>query len=221
MNLEFKSIPFDLVPDESDTWPGFFEGLAAAFHNIDAVGDIIAPGAFAEDLPAFLSEGFIGGCNHDWDQPIGKPIEASERPDGLYLKGSISDTTHGRDIRTLMRDGVVRRLSIGFRTLGRQRLETSDDVAAWWAKAGYGPSAEDIARSARGVRLLTRVRLVEVSPVALPANPRAIVTAVKRFTTECTEEHRGGSDGAEHLSASRRTFSQHQAILARLRGVRM
>jgi len=160
---------------------GGFEGLAAAFHNVDEslYGDVIAPGAFAQDLPSFLADGFIGGMNHDWDTPIGRPTGAEERPEGLFVAASISDTAHGRDVRTLLRDGVVRKLSIGFKTLGKRYLEGADEVAAHWKEVGYEPTSEDVERAAHGVRLLTRVRLYEVSPVAVPANERARVIAVK------------------------------------------
>ena len=71
MDLEYRTLPVELkliacqAPagagsgaggDVTDgTWQ--FEGLAAAFHNIDdsLFGDIIAPGAFVQDLPAFLA----------------------------------------------------------------------------------------------------------------------------------------------------------------------
>jgi len=141
--------------------------------------DILAPGCFADDLPVFLAEGFVSGINHDWCQPIGKPLEARETPDGLFVRASISDTTAGRDVRTLLRDGVVKRLSIGFRVLGRTWLETSADVTAWWQTVGYSPTPDDLAKAADGVRLVTRARLYEFGPVAVPANKGAVITAVK------------------------------------------
>jgi len=73
--------------------------------------DILAPGCFAQDLAEFLAEGFVSGINHDWDVPIGKPLEARETAEGLFVRASISDTAAGRDVRTLLRDGVVKRLS--------------------------------------------------------------------------------------------------------------
>jgi len=158
-----------------------FEGLAAVFHNIDdsLFGDIIAPGAFAADLPAFLADGFIGGLNHDWGAPLGRPLEASETEHGLAVKATISDTAYGRDVRTLMRDGVIRHLSIGFRALGHTWLETADEVRAYWREHGYAPAPEDLAKAQRGARLLTRIRLYEISPVAVPANPRTAIGTVR------------------------------------------
>lgn len=165
---------------------GEFEGLASVFFTVDEspLADIIAPGAFDRDLPFFLAEGFIGGPNHDWDCPIGRPVEARETPEGLYLRARLSNTARAGEVRTLLRDGVLRKLSIGFRALERRRLESAEDVAAWWAGVGYDPSAEEVRRARNGARLLTRVRLYEVSPVAVPANPRAVITAVKLHAEE-------------------------------------
>lgn len=200
MQLEYKALPLRGLKAAAEG--GEFEGLAACFHNVDDSfwPDIIAPGAFAADLPEFLAEGFVSGLNHDWDQPIGRPLAAEETREGLQVRGSICDTQAGRDLRTLLQGGVIKRLSIGFRTLGRTWLETSDEVAAYWAGAGYTPSAEDIAGAQGGARLLTRIKLYEFGPVAVPANKRAAITAVKDLDE-------GGRPG--------RSFDSHsQAVLA-------
>jgi hypothetical protein len=57
MQLEWKSVAFREVKASADG--GQFEGLAAAFFNVDRSywPDIIAPGAFAADLAEFLAEG--------------------------------------------------------------------------------------------------------------------------------------------------------------------
>lgn len=178
-SLEFKTLPLGQVKAAHDG--GEFEGLASAFFVIDDswTCDIVAPGAFKEDLPEFLSRGFVGGTNHNWDEPIGRPVQAEETADGLWVKACISDTTHGRDVRTLLKDGVIRFLSIGFRTVAREYLETSEAVLAWWKGVGYSPTPADVAKAAHGARVLTRVKLFEFSPVAVPANPLAAITGVK------------------------------------------
>lgn len=180
--IQFKALPFTLrsKPGSEDD-RGSICGLASAFFTIDDSwwNDIIAPGCFRQDLPAFLRSGFVGGLNHNWDQPIGKPTRAEETAEGLYVEAALSDTTAAREARILMRDGVITRLSIGFRVLARQVLETGDEVAAWWRSVGYSPTPEDLAKSRDGARLLTRVRLYEFSPVAVPANPGAVITDVR------------------------------------------
>ncbi len=176
MDLQRKSLPFEAKQaDEADT----FEGLASIFNNIDAVGEIVARGAFLESLPTFLENGFIAGLNHDWNRPIGRPIAAVERSDGLYIKARLSDTEHGREIQTLLRDGVILHLSIGFRVLQSEHLPDLGAVESYWRQQGYRPSVLDRTRAVQGVKLLRRLELFEVSPVAVPANPAAKITRVK------------------------------------------
>lgn len=177
MKLDYVTVPFELKNASGDG--STFEGWAACFNNVDGYGDIIAPGAFNDGLKSFLNDGFIGGMNHDWDQPIGRPTSAEEQEKGLYVAGEISDTSHGKDCKILLKDGVIKKLSIGFRTTGREYLEDADKVNAYWMKAGYTPSAEDIASAQHGARLLTKIRLYEFSPVTVPANNRADITQVK------------------------------------------
>ena len=206
--MERKTLGFSVKATDGDGSTG--TGIANAFRNVDTYGDITAPGAFVTDLPSFLSEGFIGGLNHDWDNPIGKPTAASETPDGLLIGWQISDTAHGRDVKTLLKDGVVRKLSIGYQTLGYTMLETADDVNAWWQAQGYTPSAQDTQRAAAGnVRLLTRLRVMETSPVVMPANDKADVRTVKAGALPATE--REAEAALRELGFSRR---EAQTILA-------
>jgi HK97 family phage prohead protease len=212
--LEYRNLPFALRAASADG--GEFEGLASAFYTIDDSwwNDIVAPGAFLQDLPLFLSEGFVAGINHDWDCPIGRPIQAEETGDGLFVKASISDTQAGRDCRTLMKDGVLKRMSIGFRVFGRRFLETSEEVAAWWREVGYAPTPEDVAKSQFGARLLTRLRLYEFSPVAVPANRRAVITGVKEGGAE------GETEGAPFARHSGAVLGQLEEWVKRLEDLR-
>lgn len=171
------------------------QGYASAFNNLDDVGDIVAPGAFSESLGAFVSGGFIGGLNHDWDNPIGRPIEAREDAKGLWIRGAISDTEAGRDCHVLMKDGVVTKLSIGFRTLEQVYLDSAAAALDYWRSVGYSPSSDEFRRAAQGARLITKAQLIEVSPVTVPANPLAEITAVKA-TGEGVET---GRDEAKQL----------------------
>ena len=231
--LEYKDLAAELKLAEGS--PPVIEGYAARFHNIDAYNDIIAPNAFAETLPEFMRSGLVL-WQHSRLMPIGKPVAAKETDQGLYIRAAVSDTAQGRDAMTLMRDGVVRKLSIGFRTLGREWLETADDVAAHWRSVGYSPTPEDEARAVHGARLLTRVRLYEFSPVSIPANPACDIVAVKSARDRRAEEdgrgeesHRGVGNGrvegvergggARGVLAGAAAFARFQAGRARGSGV--
>ncbi len=178
MPIEHKTIALEIKSIDDG---GSFEGLGAVFHNVDSTGDIIAPGAFKVGLPTFLADGFVGGLNHDWNQPIGKFTAAYETRDGLFVQAKLSDVPEGNRVRTLMRDGVVKKLSIGYETLESKML-TPEDTKAYWQSNSYTPSEGDARRAGRPVRLLTAIKLHEVSPVTMPANDRAAVLGVKGET---------------------------------------
>lgn len=134
---------------------GEIAGLAAAFNNVDATGDILAPGAFAMSLtehgaadtaPAML-------WAHQMGEPIGRWTSLRETERGLEVRGKLSDVPRGRDARTLAQDGALG-LSIGFRT----RDADYDDM---------------------GRRILRAVDLVEISLVSVPANSMARITSIK------------------------------------------
>lgn len=183
MSIERRIVGFDFKATGGDGSTG--EGLGNTFHTVDSYDDIVKPGAFLQDLPDFLSAGFIGGMNHDWDNPIGKPTSAEETTEGLKVAWKLSSTAHGKDVMTLLKDGVVKKLSIGFRTLAYEWLDTPEEVVAYWEGQSYTPTSTDLARARfGGVRLLTRIKLFEVSPVVLPANEGAVITAVKSLSTE-------------------------------------
>jgi HK97 family phage prohead protease len=201
VEIEMKVFGFELkalAMDESGAAPSF-SGTGAAFFNVDSAGDVIAPGAFAEDLDDFIRNGFIGGLNHNWDDPIARPVVAYEDGKGLYLEsGDIVDTAHGSDVAKLLRTGIIRKLSIGFKVLREQRITSLEAIKEFWKSHDYTPTEEDLDRAAeaikvghkewdkdgelrtvKGVRMLRRIKLYEVSPVTVPANMLADVTGVK------------------------------------------
>ena len=89
---------------------------------------------------------------------IGRPIELREDSRGLYLKAKISDTSMGKDIKVLLRDGVLNELSIG-----------------------YDPVVFDYDEN--GIRHLREVKLWEVSIVTWAMNPLATITDYKAADT--------------------------------------
>jgi HK97 family phage prohead protease len=181
MKLRRRIVPFEVKAAGSASGSMSFEGYGGCTRNIDGYGEIIAPGAFLKDLPKFLDDGFIGGLNHDWDRPIGKPVAAVEDSRGLFLKAAlIPELEHARECHTLLKNRVCKKLSIGFKALEKGYLDDQDDVLAWWKEVGYEPSEDEIAEASHGAVILKRVRLYEVSPVMIPANQQADITDVKR-----------------------------------------
>lgn len=147
-----------------------FDGYGAVFGNVDAYGDVIAPGAFASFLadaksgkqpwPAMLSQHGGYGMGADDMTPVGIWTELSEDGTGLKVSGQFADTPRGRELHTLMKMSprpAIDGLSIGY-------------IAKEWEPRS---KPEDPRRT------LKRIDLMEISPVTFPANRLARVGSVK------------------------------------------
>lgn len=96
------------------------------------------------------------------DEPIGRVTAVRSLDTGLEVTGSLSDTERGREAQQLLRDGVIRSMSIGFRPLD-YRVESDDDGE---------------------VIVYTRVRAHEFSLVPFPAYTGATITDVRNRPDE-------------------------------------
>ncbi len=152
---------------------GSFSGYGAVFDQVDAYGDVIAKGAFADTLakakssgrwPAMLSQhgSPFGGPE---DMPIGIWTAMQEDEKGLYVEGQLADTPRGQEAYKLLKmqpRPALNGLSIGYVpkefSLGTQPGEPR--------------------------RTLKKVDLWEVSLVTFPAIPDARIGAVKSGLTE-------------------------------------
>lgn len=191
--LRRMTVPFDVksVKAESDgQYAGTFEGYAAGIHNIDRAGDMILPGAFKDDLPRFLNEGVV--CwQHDWMTPIGVPLEAREDAYGLFTTSRISKTTQGEDAMTLIRDKVVKKLSIGYRVSDYEWVDRAG-LQSYLGKSGLDADKQgDILAQydeadLYELFLIKKLKLYEYSPVSIPANPNALITDAKGLLTGLT-----------------------------------
>src|SRR5262249_33414158 len=180
------TVPFEVKSvkaSEDGQYAGEFTGYAAGIHNIDRVGDMILPGAFVEDLPRFLQEGVV--CwQHDWMAPIGVPLEAKEDNYGLMTRARVSNTMQGKDAMTLIKDGVIKKLSIGYRVQSYDWVDRAGLVAYLQTSGLALERREAILRQYDEMELmelflLKKIKLYEYSPVTVPANPNATITTAK------------------------------------------
>jgi HK97 family phage prohead protease len=154
--LERCNLKFNEVGGLDATSNGLFEGYASTFGNIDAFGDTIMKGAFAEtivdrDHPVLMLFG------HSTRSVVGKWLEMEEDDTGLYVRGEFTPGhTIANDVYASMRHGAISGLSIGFRI--------------------PADGAEDIEG---GGRRISKVRLEEISIVGFPADADARVSVVK------------------------------------------
>jgi HK97 family phage prohead protease len=146
--MDYKSLQFKA--DDVDQKERIFKGYASTY-DLDSGGDIIVKGAFAKSLEANKVKVL---WQHKTDVPIGRPLLMREDEKGLYVEAKISQTTAGNDAMTLLMDGVIDSMSIGYIT---KESEFRND----------------------GVRLLKEVDLFEFSLVSYPMNDKAVITQVK------------------------------------------
>lgn len=179
ITIEKKLFDFKLKR-ESETSNPTLSGIASTFYFLDHTNDIIRRGAFEPGLKEFLETGFLGGLNHDWNHPIGKITSAFETDKGLEIEGNLSNTSHSQEVQTLISDGIVQKLSIGFEIKGVDWLSV-EEVEAYWRGVGWEGSKNETERLQKwgGARLLTEIKLYEVSPVIIPANEQATITSMK------------------------------------------
>jgi hypothetical protein len=142
-----------------------FEGIATT-PQVDRTEDIVEPmGAeFTLPLPMLWQHG--KGSIPD---PIGQIIEARAMPSGIKIKGQMlkPGADYPQQLRedlnkawVLVRDKIVRGLSIGFKPLESEPI-----------KGTFGTK-------------YTKWSWLELSPVAIPANAGATIQTVKSYDTQ-------------------------------------
>lgn len=142
---------------------GMIEGYGSTFGGEpDSYGDIVIRGAFSESIAEHKAAGtmplMLWG-HETYTPPIGNWTDMGEDRKGLWVKGQIDlEDPMGQRVHRALARKALRGLSIGYET-----LESRDDPKR------------------KGVRLLEKLRLWEVSTVNFPANVRASVTGVKEI----------------------------------------
>ncbi|MGA1806499.1 HK97 family phage prohead protease [Sphingobium sp. WW5] len=177
-SLALREVKF--APPTDDTSVREFGGYGAVFSNIDSYDDIIAPGAFAASIAEHKAAGTMPVMlwNHDaMAMPIGVWTGLEEDDHGLKMSGRFLDTVAGRDAYTIAKAGAVTGLSIGY----------------------FVTASEIEKRDGKAVRVITEVKLIEVSLVTFPANDLARVDDVKSQNLE-NEEMKMQRESLERLA---------------------
>lgn len=150
--------------DDSTLKEGQFIALASVFNNIDSVGDVVMPGAFADDLKAWEESGdpiplLWGHQMSDPNMNIGHVLEAKETDVGLQIKAEldVENNTYAMQVYRLLKGKRVRKMSFAY------------DIED-------GAPGE---RDGQSVYELRKLKVHEVSVVQIPANPAATIQDVK------------------------------------------
>lgn len=151
----------ELKATDDDSYPnGILEGKASVFDVLDLNGDVVKKGAFKKTIkeqkqkvPMLDSHRAFGGVS----SVIGRTLELREEDDHLYFKAFFSGAAGAQEIRTKIKEGLIKGVSIGYNVIKDHML-------------------------ASGVRELLEVKLWEISVVVFPANPLATITGAKGIT---------------------------------------
>ena len=139
---------------------GIFSGYASVFGGVDAYGDTIIKGAYANTLqnrkrPVQMR------WNH-WGDVIGKWLVIQEDEKGLYVEGSLTPNhSLAQDVYASLKHGSIGGLSIGYRVVNGVENET-------------------------GGLDLYEIDLVEISVVESPADLAAQIDEVKSHIKSAT-----------------------------------
>jgi uncharacterized protein len=148
--MEFKSLKFSLgkVDDE-----GIFDGYASVSGVIDSYGDIVERGAFTKTLSEH--DFFPVLDSHQTTVQLGI-ARLKEDKRGLKVeRGELNmDVARAREVRSLMHQGAIRGLSIGYDTVKHERDRDHN-------------------------RRLIEINLWEISPCTFQANPKALIGNIK------------------------------------------
>jgi HK97 family phage prohead protease len=144
-------VKFKFVSDGAATIAGY----ASIFGERDLAGDVVDANAFATSLKEISAAGHRLPMlwAHQQTDTIGSWSVLREDSVGLYAEGSINTAVEkGREALALVKAGDLSGLSIGYQV------------------AGTGREVKD------GIPHLTKVKLLEISLVAVPAAPKARIT---------------------------------------------
>jgi len=125
------------------------EGLAST-SRVDSDGDIILPSAW--DLGVYKKNPILLS-QHEHGEPIGKVTSIEVVPNGLHIIAEVSTTAE--KVQTLIKEGVLKTFSVGFRLVEGTVSETTDNFT------------------------ITKAILHEISIVSVPANEDAVFSIAK------------------------------------------
>jgi len=144
-------------------------GYASTFGNVDGTGDVVVAGAYMESIAQKMPKMLY---QHDSDDLIGVWEVAREDGIGLYVEGKIAKTPLGDEVLELASMGALDSMSIGYRVI-------------------------DSEYDAKGIRILKKLDLMEVSFVTFPANSQAKITSVKSLDGVPFEDLHRHKEGIE------------------------
>lgn len=198
--MQLKDMPVQIKAGPDDgLGEGQFTAYASVFGNVDSYGDVVIPGAFADDLKAWENSGnpiplLFGHNMADPDYNIGHVLSAAEDDKGLLVTAQL-DLENPKAMQTyrMLKGRRVNQMSFAYDVLegGDAQREKADG-----AKESYYE--------------LRKLKLYEVSVVTIGANQETEVLAVKTAADALLS----GTKAGRVLSAKNETElrTAHEAI---------
>lgn len=157
----FKEFTVNYKEDSSGN--GVICGYASTFMDKpDAVGDVVAKGAFSKSLKKYDNTGktlpFVWSHKLDELNSYIGSVKATEDEKGLYFEATLDDTPEAQRVRQLYKDGRLSKFSFAYNVIDEAPITLENGVKA---------------------NLLKEVDIFEVTACLIPCNASAEVTAVK------------------------------------------
>ena len=158
----FLSEPVSFEKRDDGVDENVIEGYAAVFNkdseDFGGWHERIAPGAFAD----VLSDNAVALFNHEQNLVLGRNgvnMTVTQDETGLKYRVKLPDTSLGRDMRELIKSGIIHQSSFAF-TVAEQEWKKPEEAGG------------------QHVRTIKKIkRLYDVSPVTTPAYPDATIGA--------------------------------------------
>lgn len=190
--MQIKSVPLKGVkagPDDGLKEGEFIVYPSTFTKTPDSYGDIVAPGAFLDDLAQWKESGNIlpGLFGHRLDDPdyyVASAIDTGEDEHGWWVKGEFDlESPKGPHVYRLVKGRRLNQLSFAFDVLDSGPVELED-----------GTKANE----------LRKLKVYEFSFVPIGANQDTSVVAVKALTDGLTESAKAGRVlAAKHIESLR------------------
>lgn len=145
--IEFNAYDTELNVSDNGTMSGY----AVVWGVVDNKGDIHHKGAYSKTIEQ--NQSFPLLPNHDQNDPIGYTTSVVEDDHGLKFEANFASTDTAQKYRTLMQEGVVKKVSMGWSALRWSRNEN-------------------------GGRNIHEVKLFEISPVVVPVGEETMILEV-------------------------------------------
>jgi HK97 family phage prohead protease len=169
----------------------------------DSYGDIVAPGAFLDDLEAWKESGNVipGLYGHRMDDPdyfVAGATEYGEDEHGWWVRGQFDlESPKGPQVYRLVKGRRLNQLSFAYDTLDEAPVELED-----------GTKANE----------LRKLKVYEFSFVPIGANQDTSVVAVKATADALTSAMKGRTVAADHIDSLRAAQDAIGAVIKAAEG---